>query len=51
MGSGTVVSLNAPLSATSGIDSDGDGTADWNEIDHNAIIKLGGKTDDTTVCR
>ena len=49
MGSGAVVSLNAPLSATSGVDSDGDGTADWDEIDHNAIKKLGGKTGDTSV--
>ncbi len=37
MGSGAVVSLNTPLSATNGVDSDGDGTADWNEINHNAI--------------
>jgi hypothetical protein len=49
MGSGAVVSLNAPLNATNGGDSDCDGTADWDEIDHNAIIKLGGKTGDTSV--
>ena len=35
------------FSADSGTDSDGDGIPDWDEIDHEAIIKLGGSAADS----
>lgn len=45
----TVVMLKADLSKSSGIDSDTDGIDDWDEIDHKAIEKLGGKDSDIFV--
>lgn len=45
----TVVILKAALSASSDIDSDDDGVSDWDEIDHDAIKRLGGKDSDVSV--
>lgn len=45
----TVVLLKSALSESSNIDSDNDGILDWQEIDHKAIKKLGGKTSDISV--
>ena len=43
------VVLKGELSESSGIDSDGDGKSDWDEIDHKAIETLGGKASDISV--
>ncbi|MCM1316057.1 MAG: hypothetical protein NC205_03310 [Prevotella sp.] len=43
------VVLKGELSESSGIDSDGDGKSDWDEIDHKTIKNLGGKASDISV--
>ena len=41
--------LKAILNPDSGIDTDGDGTPDWDELDHEALKKLGAKSGETSV--
>ena len=49
IGGGVPTALTAPLRPASTADTDGDGIPDWDEIDHNAIKKLGGSASDTCV--
>ena len=46
---GKVTTLLSPLSALGNTDSDGDGIPDWAEINHKAIIRLGGTSSSASV--
>lgn len=41
--------LKAKLDPDNGIDTDGDGVSDWDELDHEALRKLGAKTGEISV--
>ncbi|HBB71460.1 MAG TPA: hypothetical protein DCZ71_02505, partial [Ruminococcus sp.] len=49
VGGAAIAGLLAPLSAASGVDSDGDGIPDWSEVDHKAIAKINGKSGGSSV--